>query len=253
MPDATAAGSPQRLVLLPGWALGPEPLRPLAEAIEQCSDAISVSCYRYPPLTSQRLDIWLEALDEEIEAGCWLGGWSLGGMLATALAEHRGSGARGLVTLASNACFVTRADWSTAMAGDTLSAFGNGLRHRPLDTVRRFALLCARGGHDTRRLGQRLLMALPQLPPEQAAAGLALLRTLDLRRALGRLAVPQLHLFGEQDVLVPAAARQAIAELLPPTGITRLIADSGHGFVLEKTEQSAALIAAFITAGGRLE
>ena len=40
----------------------------------------------------------------------WLGGWSLGGMLASELARRRGDHCCGLLTLASNPSFVSRAD-----------------------------------------------------------------------------------------------------------------------------------------------
>lgn len=239
----------RRLVLLPGWALGPEPLHPLAEALESRVPGLEVACYRYPALASRRLDVWLEVLDEEIASGCWLGGWSLGGMLAAMLAERRGRGACGLVSMASNASFVARPGWARAMARESFDDFGAELQRTPLTALRRFALLSARGGQDARRLGEQLIDSLSQLPSDQASAGLSLLGQLDLREALAGLEIPQLHLFGERDVLVPASARRAIAGLLPDGGRTHLLAGAGHGFPIERTSECADLIADFMTAG----
>ncbi|MFH7422752.1 transporter, partial [Pseudomonas syringae pv. tagetis] len=65
---------------------------------------------------------WLDDLDANLPHNAWLGGWSLGGMLAAALAARRGEGCSGLLTLASNACFVTRGAWPNAMAAQDFDA-----------------------------------------------------------------------------------------------------------------------------------
>ncbi|WP_456269891.1 alpha/beta hydrolase [Kushneria sp. AK178] len=223
------------LILLPGWVLGPRPLAPLAHAIERCDHRISVQCAYYPRLKDNRLEAWLEALDEQLPDNAWLGGWSMGGMLAAALAERRGARTPGLVTMGTSARVMPPA-WSAP-----------GAPH-----PRAWPSLLARGGHDLRHLGQRLLTTLPRVGMRQSAAELALLGSLDLRHTLGRLTMPQLHLFGERDVLIPAPARQAMAACLPPNGQIQLIADAGHGLVLEHARETAAAIAAFMaTSAGR--
>ncbi|MDH4572877.1 alpha/beta fold hydrolase [Salinicola acroporae] len=71
---------------------------------------------------------------------------------------------------------------------------------------------------------------------------------LDLREVPATLKIPQLHLFGEDDALVPGAARHAIAARLPRGGRTASIAEAGHAFPLERADETAALMAAFILA-----
>ena len=101
----------ERLVLLPGWSYPAAVLQPLAQALH--GDALRVELAELPVLDDPQG--WLDELDARLPGDCWLGGWSLGGMLATALAARRAKACRGLITLASNACFVQRDDWPAAM------------------------------------------------------------------------------------------------------------------------------------------
>ncbi|NRB56245.1 MAG: alpha/beta fold hydrolase [Salinicola sp.] len=241
--------SAQTIVLLPGWALGSAPLAPLADALRRrLPPGYRVECIDYPALTSHRPESWVASLDQALPQDAWLAGWSLGGMLATSLAQWRGRRARGLIALAANASFVTRAGWPQAMTGEMLDDFQRGLRASPTRTFRRFARLSAQGGRDTRRLGRELLATLETTPLDQALAGLGVLSALDLRDVPATLKIPQLHLFGEDDALVPALARHAIAARLPEGGSTASIAEAGHAFPLERAEETAALMAAFILA-----
>lgn len=237
----------QTLLLLPGWALGPAPLAPLAQALRRrLPSHYQVVCVTYPELTSHRPESWVAALDHELPQDAWLAGWSLGGMLATSLAQWRGRRARGLITLGANASFVARPGWPTALSGAALKDFQRGLQASPARTLRRFAQLSAQGGQDTRRLGRDLVAALTSTPLDHALAGLEVLSALDLRDVPGTLKISQLHLFGDNDALVPAAARQAIAERLPEGGRTASITNAGHAFPLEQAERTAALMADFL-------
>lgn len=239
------------LILLPGWALGPSPLEPLAQALRERLPGLSVICASYPDLTSHRPESWIAVLDRELPQDAWLAGWSLGGMLATALAQWRGRQARGLITLGANASFVARPGWPEAMAVETFAAFRDDFQRSPVRTLARFAQLSAQGGRDARRLGRELLQALEATPLDQALAGLALLNELDLRDVLGRLRIPQLHLFGDNDVLVPASARRAIDERLPNLGRTELLPGVGHAFPLERVDETAERMATFLVQSGQ--
>jgi pimeloyl-ACP methyl ester carboxylesterase len=93
-----------RLILLPGWGLGVSPMEPLAAALQGLDEHLKVDIEPLPELDSSDLQDWLDELDERIPQDVWLGGWSLGGMLASELAARRGERCCGLLTLASNPC-----------------------------------------------------------------------------------------------------------------------------------------------------
>lgn len=232
----------ERLILLPGWGLGGAALQPLAEAL---GGELRVEVHELPALTTAAVDDWLDELDARLPEDCWLAGWSLGGMLASALAARRGARCRGLITLASNARFVSSDAWPQAMPADTYATFYEGCAHNAGATLKRFAMLCAQGGGDARGLARRLQQGLPAADGAQLLAGLEVLASLDNRAALAAFAGPQLHLLAEQDALVPAAAAEHLLALLP-AGEVDVLEDCAHAFVLEQPEALAALLLEFI-------
>jgi len=80
-----------KLILLPGWGLGSLPLEVLAEALRRLDEHLQVEIEPLPELDSGDSREWLLELDERLPPYTWLGGWSLGGMLASELAALRGA------------------------------------------------------------------------------------------------------------------------------------------------------------------
>lgn len=232
----------ERLILLPGWGLDGAVLQPLAEAL-------GGEVHALPALTSANPQDWLDELDARLPRDCWLAGWSLGGMLATALAARRGASCAGLISLASNACFVARPGWPTAMPQATFEAFYQGCQQQPDATRKRFAMLCAQGGEDARRLSRQLQGYAQVADQAHLLAGLAILSTLDNRAALASYAGPQLHLLAEGDALVPAAVADELLALLPRGEVAGL-GGCSHAFVLEQAQMLATLMREFMGEAG---
>lgn len=238
-----------RLILLPGWGLGVSPLEPLAAALQGLDEHLHVEVEPLPALLSSDPDEWLDELDAAVPQDAWLGGWSLGGMLASALAARRGERCCGLLTLASNPSFVAHEQWPSAMAGETFDGFLAGCAADPRQTLKRFSLLCAQGCSDPRGLSRLLLAGAPGTSPQVLMAGLELLAQLDTRTALQSFRGPQLHLFAGLDALVPAESAGELLALLPDVEIG-LIEQAGHGFLLEDPHGVAAAIQAFLHESG---
>jgi len=232
----------ETLILLPGWGLDGVVLQPLAEAL---ADELKVQIVELPALTSVSVSDWLDELDARLPHDCWLAGWSLGGMLAGALAARRGERCRGLISLASNVCFVASDSWPTAMPAQTYAAFYQGCEANAGATLKRFAMLCAQGCVDARGLSRQLQNHLASSDEPSLLAGLRLLASVDNRTALAAFTGPQLHLLAEQDALVPAAVADYLLALLP-AGEVDVLEDCGHAFVLDQAEALAALMLDFI-------
>ncbi|MBD8473958.1 alpha/beta fold hydrolase [Pseudomonas sp. CFBP 8770] len=239
---------PDRLILLPGWGLGTSALDPLIAALQGLAEPVQVQVEPLPAPGSAVPGRWLDALDERLPNDVWLGGWSLGGMLAAELAARRGERCRGLLTLASNSCFVARANWPDAMPAETFEAFLAACEADPKTLLKRFASLCAQGAADPRGLSRRLAVAEPT-STQTLVEGLHVLAELDTRAALQAFAGPQLHLFGGRDSLVPAWAVSALRELLPEAEIG-LFEQASHAFMLEDSQRVAGAIQAFLRERG---
>jgi pimeloyl-[acyl-carrier protein] methyl ester esterase len=235
-----------RLLLLPGWGFGCQSLAPLAAALQGLQADLRVQLEPLPLLNSLDINEWLDELDASLPEDVWLGGWSLGGMLATELAARRGERCCGLITLASNACFVARHDWPQAMPGATFAAFLAECEAGPASAMKRFSLLCAQGAADARGLARLLLASAPQSSAAERLTQLQLLAALDTRAALQRYAGPQLHLFAGNDALLPATAAGALLALVPDVELG-LIEDASHAFVLERPHEVAAALATFLS------
>lgn len=238
-----------RLILLPGWGLGISPMEPLAAALQGLDEHLRVEIEPLPELDSSDLEEWLEELDASVPQDAWLGGWSLGGMLASELAARRGDRCCGLLTLASNPAFVAHEQWPTAMPGETFDQFLAGCSADPRSTLKRFSLLCAQGAEDPRGLSRLLSGGAPSTSGTVLMAGLELLAQLDTRKALQAFRGPQLHLFAGLDGLVPAEAASALLTLLPDVEIG-LIEQASHAFLLEDPHGVAGAIQAFLHESG---
>lgn len=234
-----------RLILLPGWGLGVSPLEPLAAALRGLDEHLQVQIEPLPDVQSGDLQAWLDELDSTLPQDAWLGGWSLGGMLAAELAARRGDHCCGLLTFASNASFVAFSRWTHGMHEEDFLTFLNGCRLDPGATLKRFSLLCAKGSADPRSLAKLLLAAAPKTPTPVLLGGLELLGRLNTSQALLDFQGPQLHLFAGLDGLVPAEAASELLALLPDVEIG-LIEQAGHAFLLEDPHGVAGAIQAFL-------
>lgn len=175
---------------------------------------------RVTPYSPEKL---ADALAASQPARCIAVGWSLGGMAALAWAARRPEQVQALVLVASSPVFVNRPDWPDGLAPEVLAGFADSLATDYRATLLRFLSLQARGGDQARDTIARLrdaVFARGELDPATLAAGLGLLRDVDLRAAAGRVRCPTLVVHGGRDTLCPPAAGEWLAGAIPGARLT---------------------------------
>lgn len=228
--------------LLSGWAMAAANLQPLREALRERLPGLSVDVHPLPAIQLSSLETDLSSLAQQLKPGV-LVGWSLGGMLAMQLHRRFPEHFVRVATIASNMCFVERADWTPAMATETFKTFYQNYRSDPEKTLSRFALLVSQGSPQARQLIRTLQW--DGLTAEQRLHGLAILGMLDNRGAARGSLQPMLHCFGVQDALVPVAAAEAVVDLDPSARVA-ISYQAGHALPLEQPQWLAAQIAGWL-------
>lgn len=241
----------QPIVLLHGWGMdqrGWGPLMPLLNFQYQVITS-NLPGFGGEPNCSD-IDRWLDNLVDRLPPKFSLVGWSLGGMLSVRLAARYPSRINALVTLATNACFVQRERWQSAMAVEVFEGFLQSFQASPGSTLQRFAGLMAAGDAEVKSLIKPLREAAKASRIESSAdwgEGLEWLYQIDNRRVLEQLKVPTLHLLGEEDQLVPVDSAGALKSLNPTQQICCL-KGAGHALHWSQPQQVANQISDFISA-----
>jgi pimeloyl-[acyl-carrier protein] methyl ester esterase len=167
------------------------------------------------PYTAEAL---ADAMAETYSDPVHLIGWSMGGMVALALAARHPDKVAKLVLVGATPAFVNRPDWPDGLAPEVLAGFADALKLDYRATLLRFLSLQARGGDAAREVIGRLRESVFQRGEPDAAtlaAGLDLLRDVDLRDLAADVRCPTLVVHGSYDTLCPVAAGRWLAQGIP--------------------------------------
>ncbi|RKZ39856.1 MAG: pimeloyl-[acyl-carrier protein] methyl ester esterase [Candidatus Parabeggiatoa sp. nov. 3] len=203
-------GQGKPLILLHGWGFNGEIWNTIAAELSQQWTVYQVDLpgHGRSPMSEYRLPTLVEQLATDLpQKAVWIG-WSLGGLLALAMARWQPASVRALVLVASSPRFVTAADWPHAMTPTVLEHFAQQLQHDTMGTLHRFLALQVKGSQAARqqlRTLQALLKKTGVPQAEALQAGLTLLQNTDLRSELLQIRSQALLCLGGHDTLVPAA------------------------------------------------
>lgn len=164
-----------------------------------------------------QLDDVCKQLETELPESSVLCGWSLGGLIALALATRQPSRIKALILLSASPCFMQQDGWP-GMAELMFNQFQQQLSHHINQTVQRFLAIQAMGSPTAREDIKQLRQAILQQPSPQPAAlagGLALLANTDLRYELSQLSMPVFAGYGRLDTLVPVSVIDAVRVCQP--------------------------------------
>jgi pimeloyl-[acyl-carrier protein] methyl ester esterase len=225
------------LVLLHGWGFSSQVMLALADSLAQ---HFAVSLVDLPGFgdhswgnEAYNLENVSAKLAEQIPDNAIIVGWSLGGLLAIALA-NKINHCQGLVLIASSPCFVAKTAWP-GIERKQLQAFVELLQTTKTTTVLQRFVLLQKSEKAVLRL---LLQAIAkQSPPsfQGLMGGLQILLETDLRNTCLQLSIPILCLLAKQDQLLPRALTESLSNLLP-SAIVQNINGCHASFLFNPTE-----------------
>lgn len=238
-------------VFLHGWGMNSTAWQPVISQFDetQCnvhSYAIDLCGHgRSPALRMAKhtngniiLDAWLDAIEPQLPASpFYLCGWSLGGLVALAIASRWPERAKGISLIASTPCFTEQENWP-ASPKKNFTDFSNKLTSNPVSTLRAFIALQFSGAHNNRG---DMLSTLKNIRAHGKADalglqhGLNILMDCDLRKQYAQLAMPTQVLLGTQDILIPSLLLPKLKQLNADAS-TRLIHHAGHALLFTHSQ-----------------
>jgi malonyl-CoA O-methyltransferase len=239
------------LILLPGWGFSSRVYQPLLHALHNAG-VVQVFALDLPGFGAafhepcENLDQVVESIVEQLPEKCVLGGWSLGGMLATYIAAKYPARIAGLITLGSNLHFTAQDAWAGMPTAD-YTQFCQRFAQQPEKTWQRFLGLQTRGDSHSER-ANALLAALADFQDchsETALRLLQLLGEIDNRALFSTLQVRGLHIFGAQDAITPAAVVEHL-RYLNAQQVVQILPACSHAMPVSRAVEITALIRQFL-------
>jgi len=201
-------GQGQPVVLLHGWGFNHRIWYQVAPHLAQNWEVWQVDLpgHGQSDLGDYDLNVLLKLFSKSLPKNAIWIGWSLGGLLAMAMARWQPEYVQRLFLIGSSPCFEQKADWPYAMQTAVLQQFGQNLQADSIGTLKRFLALQVKNSpearHDLRHLHQLLKTAgYPHLDALQSS--LDFLFKTDLRTELNAIQTPSLLCLGTHDALVP--------------------------------------------------
>lgn len=200
-------GQGRPLVVLHGWGMNQRVWQPIRARLLQQAQVTWVDLPghgRSSALKLGQLEAVVEQLIPIIPDGAVLMGWSLGGIIAQALAQRLPQQVSALMLIATTPRFVVAEDWPYALSAEVLQEFADNLAQDYTATVKRFFALQFMGVRSDPAALQALRDQILQEPASLAALedGLAILGSADCRST--PVKQPCLWILGRLDKLIPS-------------------------------------------------
>jgi pimeloyl-[acyl-carrier protein] methyl ester esterase len=221
-------------VFLPGWCVGRGPELTAVDALH--GTILDLPGYRDAPLIAD-FHAAADDIAARLRPGTHLGGWSLGAQMALAVAARAPEKVGKLVLIAGTVSFVQREGWPHAMPPEMLAEFAANVASDVEAILPRFVGGFNRGDARAREVTRTLLDRADPLPPAATlATGLGWLRDVDLRPLAPLVRAPTLLVHGANDPLMPLAAAEALAALIPGARLAAF-ADCAHAPFISRPEE----------------
>ena len=227
-------------VFVHGWAMNSAVWD---ECIERLPDWINVVVVDLPghgsmaKVTARSLDDHVQALVPLVHRPVLWVGWSLGGLAVLRLAELYPQRVAAALLVATNPCFVSKADWPCAVDESVFRQFADDLNKNQKKTIRRFLALQVKGLADVLKVVRKLQHSIEvrgQASTQAMNSGLDILLDTDFRQTLKVIDRPLHWLLGAKDSLVPSALAEVLSSDLAQENVTLLPEASHAPFISQR-------------------
>jgi len=200
------------VIMISGWAHGPDSLQPIADELRREFE-VSLRSPAELASTGNSCSAVLCSLLKDRTTPSLVLGWSMGGMIAMEAALAAPGMVAGLVLLSSTARFCSTEDYPHGTDPLQLRAMALGLRKDPKNTLGAFFELASDPQPLSRAKISRKIETALHDGIEPLAAGLNYLAETDLRSRITGLHLPVLLFHGKRDRIIPWAATTLLAKL----------------------------------------
>ncbi|MEO0421831.1 MAG: alpha/beta hydrolase [Pseudomonadota bacterium] len=254
------AGQGRSVLLLHGWGVAGACFDPLAQALGEGWHVVVPDLRGHgassPLSPDQGFDTLVDDLRQLLIAldlrESVVVGWSMGALLAWALANGEAEGrVAGLCSIDMVPRLLNHADWHFGLRDGRDSSIYAEVARRMRENWPAFMRIFvprvfARGTHSKHQAACEALIEMGKVndPASMAQLWLSMVEQ-DLRDALARIDCPTLVTYGEQSLLYEPAASQWVAAQLPDARL-QAFAQSGHAPHLEEPEQFTRELLAFM-------
>ena len=250
------ADSKDTLLLLHGWGMNSQVWERVREKLEANYKIITVDLpghgFNYT-VRAMNMDEIAELVIQKLPQKCHIIGWSLGGLIAQAIAQRVPNIIQSMTLVATTPKFSQshvndEISWQHAMSDEVLDNFAEQLKTDTLATLKRFVALQFMGVKESKGIQRDLISKItePQktgqkwggvfsdmnnasyfpIPDAEALdLGLRILKQADFRKSASK--VSEHWIFGGRDRLIPMQVINDLKYLRPNAQIT-LLENAGH-------------------------
>lgn len=251
-PFVNVTGQGPNLVLLHGWGLHGGIWETVVSQLEQQFTVYNVDLPGFGRSAVHNddydLDYLVDAVLTVMPERSALLGWSLGGLVATAIAIKAQQKVDKLVTVASNPCFVADDGWRFGMQKDVLESFMDYLHDDYEGTLIRFLGIQTMGSatqkDDIKRLKDAVFIH-GQPAKKALRGGLQILHDINLIDDLSEIKIPMLRIYGRLDSLVPVKVVTDVDKILPHSQ-SKIYRRAAHAPFLSASKEFIADVSQFL-------
>ncbi|MEM8594102.1 MAG: malonyl-ACP O-methyltransferase BioC [Pseudomonadota bacterium] len=238
------------LVLIHGWGLSSAVWSELIPSLLKTCHITVIDLPGYGASDYQSgcydQDVLLPALAAVLPKTAVFCGWSLGGNIALALSQCYPERCLGVVSIASNPCFIQTGDWP-GVAPSLADQAVRQLQEHPETYMAHFLGVCAHARTLDKSLWRALKKIhkaepLTQLTQKVLQESLNLVHSIDMRSAVYDSSAPVCFIHAADDALSSHAVIQALRSYAPHTQV-HVVDDAPHALMLSHSEQLGECVA----------